>query len=224
MESFLIDFSLICLLGVDLSDVCFSHVKFRVTICLYTTVARVELDNLWQYTNSLFTNSLSQANALAGRMAGRLGLRSKPRPNSSRRNCHGRPTISQAAKCSFPIVFLFATVGNCNLCDFAVPPQRRNLQSAWIPAKPKVYLWDGELTFELKVLRCSGRQTFFLFAVVTDSEEYSVLCSHIFLRPILFTSALFCLLMFIWTLLLTFLFTAVNFVVLFLVILQVCIV
>lgn len=91
----------------------------------------------------------------------RLGLRSKPRPNSSRRNCHRRPTISQAAKCSLPIVFLFVTVGNCNLCDFAVPPQRRNLQSAWIPAKPKVYLWGVELTFELKVLRVQRSPTFF---------------------------------------------------------------
>lgn len=135
-------------------------------------------------------------------MAGRLGLRSKPRPNSSRRNCHRRPTISQAAKCSFPIVFLFATVGNCNLCDFAVPPQRRNLQSAWIPAKPKVYLWDGELTFELKVLRCSGRQTFFCLQLLLTPRNI-VFCVHIFLRPILFTSALFCLFMFIKTLLFT---------------------
>lgn len=46
--------------------------------------------------------------------------------------------ISQAVKCYFPLVFLF-TVGSCNLCDFTV--SLRNLQSAGIPAKPKVYLW-----------------------------------------------------------------------------------
>lgn len=95
-------------------------------------------DKLTGSTNSLFTSSLSQGRITFG---GWLALRWSPARIPL--NCHCRLAISQAAKCYFPIVFLFATssVANCNLCDFTVQPQRRNLQSAAIRAKPKVYLW-----------------------------------------------------------------------------------
>lgn len=82
--------------------------------------------------------------------------------------CRRRPAISQAAKCYFPIVFLFAPVQNCNLCDFTVPLQSK-FAIGEDPAKPKVYLWT-ELTFEQKLLRVQWPQTF-LFGFFTGPGE-----------------------------------------------------
>lgn len=95
--------------------------------------------------DQLFKSSLSQnsvtVNALRFAASdGQLGLRCGHAWIPRRVGCHRRLAISQAAKCYFPIVFLFATVWNCNLCDFTVS-LCGNLQSARVPKQNRRFIY-----------------------------------------------------------------------------------